>query len=57
MIDKILVTLTLFSRSRRHFDMSKSMVSERYLLNQLMDLDQIRKDTLLGKWKLVIRFW
>ena len=33
------------------------IVSVRYLLNQSMDFDQTRIDTLLGEGELLIRFW
>ena len=56
----ILVTLTSFSRSQQHFELSKfdqKSLSASYLLNQMTDSGQTSYIVTLGWFKDLVRFW
>ena len=57
--DQIWVTLTLFSRSHQHFELSRfdqKSLAAPYLLNQMTDSDQTPYIVIFGWFKDLIRF-
>ena len=58
--DKILVIITLFWRTRRIFETQiviENRLCAHCILNQCLEFDQTKTNTLLANEKEVIRFW